>query len=462
MVPDSTNKTYLLEIDGGSCYTVGGGQLSANTWVWVDYHSGATGSKVQQSLTKGNHTVKFIGNAPNVKVDRLLALSDLNCTPTGTGDNCNTPTDTKAPSVSLTSPTENATVSGIVNVNATASDDTGVVKVDFYDNSTLLGSDTSSPYGVTWDTAKVPGGEHLITAKAYDAAGNVGSDANTVTAQNGDTQAPSTPTEVKATALAYNKVTLTWKASTDNVGVAGYIIVRDGLTLTRVGAVTTYDDTTTLPGTQYKYKVIAIDAAENKSAASSEVSVGTPDIADSEPPSKPEGLKAATVSSSQITLSWQVSTDNTGVEGYEIYRSSNKEAAKKVATVARPGFADAALDPNTEYTYYIVAFDSNNNRSQQSDKATAKTQTKKQRTVLKGTVRDVQTSKPINQARVAVNIDTFKQLYRTGKNGTYKLRLPSGGRYNVTYKAQGYQPKTLTINAREGEVFVQDLTLTKR
>lgn len=462
MVPDTTNKTYLLEVDGSNCYTVGGGSLTANTWTWVDYQDGNTGSKVQLSLTKGDHAVKFIGNAPNVKVDRLLALSDLNCTPSGMGDNCNTPSDTQPPAVSLTAPAENATVSGVVNITATATDEVGVTKVDFYDNSTLISSDSSNPYSASWDTTKVPGGDHLLTVKAYDAAGNVASDTNTVTVQNGDSQAPTTPTQVSVTAPAYNKSVLTWKASTDNVGVTGYIIMRDGMTQARVGAVTTYEDTTILPGTQYKYRVIAMDAAENKSAPSNEVAVTTPNIPDSEPPTKPASVKATTVSSTQITVSWQASKDNTGVAGYEVYRSSAGKSAQKVATVFKPGFADASLAPNTEYTYYIVAFDSNNNKSEQSDKATARTQTKRMHTVIKGKVRDSQTSKPVRQTRVAVNIDRFKKIYRTGKNGVYKLRVPASGRYNVTYKASGYQPKTLTVNAPEGQVFIQDVTLVKR
>src|SRR6266545_4160006 len=68
MVPDTTNKTYLLEIDGANCYNVGGGTIAASTWTWVDYYSGSTANKVQLSLSQGSHNIKLIGNAPGVKV----------------------------------------------------------------------------------------------------------------------------------------------------------------------------------------------------------------------------------------------------------------------------------------------------------------------------------------------------------------------------------------------------------
>jgi chitodextrinase len=90
-----------------------------------------------------------------------------------------------------------------------------------------------------------------------------------------DTQAPTAPTALKATASNATTVALTWTASTDNVGVTGYQIFRGG---TQVGTSTTtaYTDSGLTASTAYSYTVKATDAAGNVSAASSAVSVTTP------------------------------------------------------------------------------------------------------------------------------------------------------------------------------------------
>jgi C1A family cysteine protease len=82
--------------------------------------------------------------------------------------------DTTAPTVSLTAPTNGSTVSATVAMNASASDNVGVSKVEFYQGSTLLYSDTSSPYSFNWNTLTVSNGIYNLSAKAYDAAGNSG------------------------------------------------------------------------------------------------------------------------------------------------------------------------------------------------------------------------------------------------------------------------------------------------
>ncbi|MDP3703058.1 MAG: Ig-like domain-containing protein [Candidatus Omnitrophota bacterium] len=80
--------------------------------------------------------------------------------------------DLQAPSVSLTAPADGATVSGNVTVSASATDDQGVARVDFYRDSVLLGSDNTPPYSVRWRTKSVTRGAHTLTAKAFDPVGN--------------------------------------------------------------------------------------------------------------------------------------------------------------------------------------------------------------------------------------------------------------------------------------------------
>ncbi len=92
-----------------------------------------------------------------------------------------------------------------------------------------------------------------------------------------DVQAPSVPTGFTANATGATQVNLNWQASTDNVGIAGYTIYRDGVALTTVtGSSLSYSDFTALPSTTYSYSVDAFDSAGNHSAQSSPAGVTTP------------------------------------------------------------------------------------------------------------------------------------------------------------------------------------------
>lgn len=83
------------------------------------------------------------------------------------------PGDTTPPSVTLTQPGANATVSGVVQVAAAASDNVGVQRVEFYADNQMLGTDTAAPYTIAWDTTRLAHNSlHTLHAKAYDLAGN--------------------------------------------------------------------------------------------------------------------------------------------------------------------------------------------------------------------------------------------------------------------------------------------------
>jgi hypothetical protein len=84
-----------------------------------------------------------------------------------------TMTDVTAPTVTLTAPTAGASVTGAVNITATATDNIGVAGVQFRLDGANLGAEkTTAPYSVSWDTTTTTGGSHTLTAIARDAAGN--------------------------------------------------------------------------------------------------------------------------------------------------------------------------------------------------------------------------------------------------------------------------------------------------
>ena len=112
----------------------------------------------------------------------------------------------------------------------------------------------------------------------------------------GDAQAPSVPAGFSAQAISSSQINLSWTASTDNVGVAGYRIYRctgsGCIPSTQIATSTTnsYSNIGLIASTVYVYRVAAYDAAGNVSGQSSSVTATTQVIADITPPASPTGL----------------------------------------------------------------------------------------------------------------------------------------------------------------------------
>lgn len=109
---------------------------------------------------------------------------------------------------------------------------------------------------------------------------------------------------------------------------------------------------------------VAVTVTENLTGSSG----GGGGTADTQAPSVPSGLNAAAASSSQINLSWSVSSDNVGVAGYKIYRDGSQ-----IATTSSTSYANSGLSASTGYCYKVAAYDSAQNNSEQSGQACATT-----------------------------------------------------------------------------------------
>ncbi len=190
-----------------------------------------------------------------------------------------------------------------------------------------------------------------------------------------DTTAPSAPTNLAATPSS-TQVSLTWTASTDNVGVTGYNVFRctgsfcSPGTLIGTSATNSYTDTTVAAGTTYNYTVKAYDAAGNISSASNKVKVTTSTSSDTTPPSAPTNL-AATPSSTQVALSWTASTDNVGVTGYNVFRCTGTcTPTSQIATPTSNSYTDTGVTGGTTYSYLVKARDAAGNLSGASNTVT--------------------------------------------------------------------------------------------
>lgn len=473
MASSNENNSYLLEVDGKSCFVVGDSNLiPANTWTWVNYQSGSPTDAIKMNLTKGGHAIKLIGREAGVKVDRVLALADASCTPVGTGDQCAPSGDTTAPTASIIAPASNATVNGPTTISATANDNVGVTKVEVYVDAQLSKTLASAPYTYGWNATGLSNGAHTISVKAYDAAGNTGTATVNVNVVNSDRQVPSAPGNAQAIAVSANEVKLSWAASNDNVGVAGYLVSRGGALLATVTNSTSYTDRTAVQNTQYTYQIVAYDAAGNKSNTT-ETMVKTPTTitADTQAPSAPTELVVAGVSGTQINVTWKASADNVAVTSYEVYRAGGGAGTTKIATVAGTSFGDSGLKTDNIYTYFIIARDAAGNSSSQSPNAsTAPTNqstggstgqpSASGKGVFRGTVKN-SSGKVLQGVTVTMWSSEGGELKTTTNSaGVYRFdNLSTSAYYWANFSLWGYQDQGMTIQVNATSDLVKNIQL---
>jgi len=141
--------------------------------------------------------------------------------------------DTEAPSVTLTSPGNNQTVTGNVSITATASDNVAVEKVEFRINGSLLASDTLAPFTTTWDASSAASGYYVVEAKAFDTSDNESmTDSVEVIVEEVVVVADNLPPSVTISspangAILGNRTTVTASASDEN-GVFAMKVYVDG------------------------------------------------------------------------------------------------------------------------------------------------------------------------------------------------------------------------------------------
>lgn len=139
--------------------------------------------------------------------------------------------DATPPSVTLNAPPPGSTVSGTVNVTGSATDNVGVTSVELYVDNVIAGSTANPQFSISWNTTTAANGSHTLTAKAYDAAGNVGSAQITVTVSNStaDTTPPNPTISSPANGAVFTATSQQIITSAvDNVAVKSIAIWVDG------------------------------------------------------------------------------------------------------------------------------------------------------------------------------------------------------------------------------------------
>ncbi len=225
--------------------------------------------------------------------------------------------DITAPTVSITAPTDGATVSGAsVTVSANASDNSGVVGVQFKLDGANLGSeDTTAPYSIVWDTTVATNGTHTITAVARDAAANT-TTATTITVTV-DNRAPIVSVADSSVALAAGTTGTSLSVTTDESSTCKYATVAGTAYSSMTETFSTINGLAhTAPvtgftnGTTYTYYIRCVDAVGNVTTEDTTVSFV---VANPTPEPEPENSEpeqaSSTVYGSISTVRRAVSTD---------------------------------------------------------------------------------------------------------------------------------------------------------
>ena len=190
---------------------------------------------------------------------------------------------------------------------------------------------------------------------AVDKAGNRSANSNTVTVTTQAVNtAPTTPTNLHATAINTISVTLAWDPSTDNSDSVRYRIQMSSIynSWAMETSQTSLTWTSLSPNVTYSFYVFAFDSSGNRSANSNTLTVTT--LADTTPPTSPE-LSGIVLSPSQVRLTWTASTDDTQWWSLTYRLFVNGSPATHVNDDGERAVRIRHLAPATTYTFTVRA-----------------------------------------------------------------------------------------------------------
>jgi len=193
-------------------------------------------------------------------------------------------------------------------------------------------------------------GEYNYTVKAYDASYNLSEESNEVYCDN---LPPSIPSNLSIQFKTFSSVKLVWDESTDNVGVKGYSVYRNG---EFVGTTKdNYFDDVNLQAGLYTYQVKAFDDFDNASELSDSV------VFNNVPLTAPDNLVVSSKTDTSVTLKWSAPGDNEAVSGYKVFCNEIE-----IASVNDTNYTHY-IKNDENYSFYVVAFDKDGNESDKSN-----------------------------------------------------------------------------------------------
>lgn len=321
-----------------------------------------------------------------------------------------------APSISITSPVgpEGMTVSGSTKFTALATATLSSIKL-YIDNVLVKTCNNKATCTYTWNvnSQQVANGAHILKAVGTNSLSI--STTVTKTVVKGDIIPPTAPTNLTASNTTPTGTTLSWTASTDNIGVTGYNVYKNSVLQTTVTGTTT-NITGLTSATTYAFSVKAKDAANNLSASSNTVSVTTLTISDITPPVI-SSVTATSITSSSATVTWTTNEASSSQVSYGT-TTAYGGTATGASNVTSHSVSLSGLSSSMLYHYRVTSVDASSNSASSNDFTFTTTATS-------GNPPVVSITAPANNAQI-----------RTG-SGIYASATDSDGIAGVQFKLDG-------------------------
>src|SRR6202140_1618656 len=237
---------------------------------WTSFTAVATSGT---ALTGSSRYIQYQATLSTTDTTQTVVLRDVTITFGPSGP------DTTPPSVSISSPTANQTVTGTIPVTATASDNVAVASVQFKLDGANLGAPvTSAPYQISWNTTSASNASHSLTAVATDTSNNSTTSTAVAVTVNNDTTPPSVSiSSPTANQTVAGTIPVTATAS-DNVAVASVQFKLDGANLGAPVTSAPYQinwNTTSATNASHSLTAVATDTSNNSTTSTAVAVTGS-------------------------------------------------------------------------------------------------------------------------------------------------------------------------------------------
>ena len=274
---------------------------------------------------------------------------------------CEEEQDTTPPTVTITFPQNNSSVSEMVTITCTSSDNEGVDKVELWVNGVTTGlTDNSEPYSFDWNTTLVDNGSYSITVRSYDTSDNT-TDSEPIVLTVDNTQSTPQPTNITSVVFENGGFTITWDESMDGDFSSYELEKSTDSTMNSPSVVfttdsleqTTYFDTDVNPLIYQYYRVTVIDTFDYETK-------GQIVSSSLDPVPTSVNVESVEYDTTQMTISWSESSDG-DFKQYNLLTSGSESGEKtsvtSISNKSTTSHTITEFNPNIENWYWIEVSD---------------------------------------------------------------------------------------------------------
>lgn len=257
--------------------------------------------------------------------------------------------DTAGPALTINSPLPGTMIGRPLSIDVSATDPSGVGKVEFYIDGSLAYTGTTNNYSYRWDVTAVQDGSHEIRVIAYDNIGHTTVDTRPVTVVKAPPASPEITSPLNGTALSTPGINVTGKAET---GISVSLFLNDSF----------YGQTTANQAGDFQFSFVSLFEGSNTLLATASDKAGTsppsPRVVltiDTGPPPSPNIYSIVSLPAGKIKLEWTEGSGEVPV-GYRLYRANAAFSTANQAALVYEGIKTSFEDtPPLDGPYYFGA-----------------------------------------------------------------------------------------------------------